>query len=107
MEKKLTKDKAKNFGWNFIDGDSAEKTAAFGANPLKTYGTDEDSLLANIADFEARLKVANGEEEEAVAEEPAEAPVAERRGERGWLRTPSPGSFRPRSSAVSALTRAE
>lgn len=80
MEKKLTKDKAKNFGWNFIDGDSAEKTAAFGANPLKThrmYGTDEDSLLANIADFEARLKVANGEEEEAVTEEPAEAPVAE------------------------------
>jgi len=75
---KLTKSKAQNLGWDFIDGDAAEKTAAFGGNPLKThrmYGTDEDSLLANISDFEDRLKAANGEEDE--AEEPADDEAAE------------------------------
>jgi hypothetical protein len=67
MEKKLTKDKPRTSAGNFIDGtNDAEKTVAFGANPLKThrlYGTDED-LMRQIEDFEARLKVANGEEEE-------------------------------------------
>jgi hypothetical protein len=59
--------KPENFGWNAIEGtNDAEKTAAFGANPLKThrlYGVDADDLMRQIEDFEARLKVANGEDD--------------------------------------------
>jgi hypothetical protein len=60
--------KPENFGWTPIeDTNDAEKTAAFGDNPLKThrlYGVDEADLQRQIEEFEARLKVANGDEDE-------------------------------------------
>jgi len=81
-----TKKSPENLGWNFIDGNVAEKTAAFGGNPLKThrmYGNDEDQLLANIADFEARLDAANGPAEEPAAADEAEAAEEAEEGEDG------------------------
>jgi hypothetical protein len=62
------KKKPKNFGWEPIkDTHEAEKTVSFGANPLKTHrlaGVDDDDLMRQIEDFEARLKVANGENDD-------------------------------------------
>ena len=58
--------KPDNFGWDIVAPLVAEKTVAFGDNPLKThrlYGTDEKDLQRNIEEFEARLKAANGEDE--------------------------------------------